>query len=98
MNNDINKVNLFLPIEKWSEILMTIDKKIELVCTRYGYGKVNISFVIHKGNIMEINYIDEVSVRGIRSNNVPTTTVNTPIVQVIATPKPTTQDTIDNSK
>jgi hypothetical protein len=59
------KVNLHLPLSFWSEILMTIDRKVQTICENYGYGKVGMSVIIHKGKVIDVVFDDEIRVRGL---------------------------------
>lgn len=62
-NQLLKKVEFSEPIEFWAEVLMTLDKKIEFIKTQYGYGRVNMSVIIQRGQVFEVVYTDEVRTR-----------------------------------
>ena len=59
------KVELFMPIEFWSEVLMTLDKKIQAVAQIYGFGKVSLTVSITNGGITEVSFDDNIRIRGL---------------------------------
>ena len=59
------KVNLYLPITFWSEILVHIDRKTEMLEKNYGYGKINVCLTVHDGKITDVIFTDEVRIRGL---------------------------------
>lgn len=70
------KPNLFLPLSFWSEIMVHLDKKVETVIKHYGYGKIGMQIKIHKSEIIEVAFSDDISVRGLvekARNNTQTT-------------------------
>lgn len=51
---------LFLPIEWWSKILGTLDKKIASMSAGSGYGSVKMEVVIRDGKIKDTIFTDEI--------------------------------------
>jgi len=68
---DIEKVKLYVPIEFWTNILMTLDKKVEVISQQYGYGKVNLQLTIQNGCITQTIFTDEVIVRSLPGQPTP---------------------------
>lgn len=66
--NPIEKVNLYVPIESWSEIITTLDKKVEFICEKYGHGKVTLAITIAYGKVVDTVYMDEIRMRGVIPN------------------------------
>lgn len=60
-----DKVKLYLPIEFWSEIMIHLDKKAEMLAQEYGYGRINLSLAIHEGKVKDVIFTDEIRIRGI---------------------------------
>ena len=59
------KVKLFLPITFWTEIVTTLDRKIETLCEVYGYGKISLGVTIKEGTVQSVSFNDDVTVRGL---------------------------------
>lgn len=59
------KVDLYLPLAFWSEILVTLDKKTQTLSTNYGFGEVNLSLIVHRGKVIEVLFNDKIRVRGL---------------------------------
>ena len=53
----------YLPMEFWSQIITTLDKKTRDVANVYGYGKISTTFTIYNGKIKDVVFNDEVRVR-----------------------------------
>ena len=64
MPPEIPKVELFMPLDFWSEILMTLDKKTQGVAKIYGFGKVTLVITINNGGISSINFGEDVRIQG----------------------------------
>jgi len=60
-----DKVDLFLPLNFWSEILITLDKKLQALSTGYGYGSVKITITVHDGEVKEVMFDDNIRIRGL---------------------------------
>jgi len=61
MNNE--KVELYLPLVFWSQLLMTLDRKTETIVKEFGYGKVHMTITVQKGKVIDVIYSDEIHVR-----------------------------------
>lgn len=59
------KVELFLPIAFWSEMLLTLDKKVQTLARIYRFGKVSLTIVVHDGEVKEVVFNDDIRVRGL---------------------------------
>ena len=59
------KVDLFLPITFWSEILVTLDKKVQTLSQNYGFGQINVTIVVHDAQVKEVKFNDEIRIRGL---------------------------------
>lgn len=66
-----DKVDLFLPLTFWSEILITLDKKLQALSQNYGYGSVKITIVVHDGEVKEVNFDDNIRIRGLVEKSKP---------------------------
>lgn len=58
------KVELFMPLAFWSQILMTLDKKTQTISEIYGFGKVSLTLSIKNGGIAAVNFIDDIRIEG----------------------------------
>ena len=58
------KVELFMPLDFWSEILMTLDKETQEVCRIYGFGKVSVTLTINNSGISAVNFGRDVKIQG----------------------------------
>lgn len=80
----IERAKLFLPIAFWSEIMVHLDKKIEVICKEYGFGEVEMEVKINKGRIMEVTFNDKIRVRnlvekaGVAASSLPPSDLITP--------------------
>ena len=59
------KVELYMPLEFWSEILITLDKKTQAIAQTYGFGKVSLTLSITNGGITEVSFDDQIKIRGL---------------------------------
>lgn len=59
------KVELYVPLEVWSDIMVRLDKRVELIAEKYGYGKVNLAITINQGRVTDIIFGDEGKVRAL---------------------------------
>jgi hypothetical protein len=59
------KDELYVSANFWLEILTHMDKKIRVLCEDYGYGKVGLTIKVHKEKIMEVEFDDNVRIRGL---------------------------------
>jgi len=57
------KVNLYGGIDYWSKILVTLDKKLQVICENYGFGELGLTIVIHNGKIMYSLFSDKIKVK-----------------------------------
>ena len=55
----------YLPVEFWSQIITTLDKKTRDISKVYGYGKISTTFTIYNGKIKDVVFNDEVRIRNI---------------------------------
>ena len=60
---EVPKVNLYGGIDYWSKILVTMDKKLEVICQNYGFGELGLTIVIHNGNIMYSIFSDKIKIK-----------------------------------
>lgn len=60
-----NSKKLFLPADFWSSVLATLDMKAQVIAEDYGYGKLNLTLIFHRGKVSEIYFTDEIRVKGI---------------------------------
>ncbi len=58
---------LFVPIEFWSEIMLNLDKRVEVVTNDFGFGEIGLIIKIHKEKVMEVEFSDKIRVRNIIS-------------------------------
>lgn len=63
-NTEEEKKKLFMDEEFWYPILEALDEKIKIVCTNFGYGQVQVTFVIRQNMVLDVMYADEIRVRG----------------------------------
>jgi len=56
---------VYLPIEFWSSVISALDSKIEALCDRGGYGEVKLTMKVHRGQVADIYFSDEIRARGI---------------------------------
>lgn len=61
----MEKTALFLPLSFWSKVILTLDRKVEMLCKQYGYGNVRLDLPIHKHHVLEAIFSDEIRVRGL---------------------------------
>jgi len=45
----------------WSEVLLRLDKKIQVMEENMGFGQVGIVFKFHRGKITKVVWVDEIS-------------------------------------
>lgn len=57
------KVNLYGGINYWSKILVTMDKKLQVICENYGYGELGLTIIIHNGKIVYSLFKDEIKIK-----------------------------------
>ena len=57
------KVNLYGGIDYWSKILVTMDKKLQVICENYGFGELGLTIVIHNGKIMYSLFSDKIKIK-----------------------------------
>lgn len=60
-----NSKKLFLPVDFWSSILATLDMKAQTISEGYGYGKLGLTLIFHRGKVSEVYFTDEIRVKGI---------------------------------
>jgi hypothetical protein len=60
-----DKVDLFLPITFWSEILMSLDRKTQVLSKEYGFGEVNMKLIVHNGTVVEVVFNDMIRMKGL---------------------------------
>ena len=60
---EMQKENLFKPIEFWSDIIKVLDGRVKTISTTYGFGEVALKLVIRGGNVKDVTFLEEVSVR-----------------------------------
>lgn len=56
------KTNFRYPIEFWSEIVMHLDKKAQIIADDYGWGKINLTLIIQGGKVTQVVFNDEIRV------------------------------------
>lgn len=61
---------MYVPIEYWSQVLMTLDKKVETIATAYGYGEVSVRITIQNGKVIYTIFQDEIRVKGLADSPV----------------------------
>ena len=55
----------YLPISFLSSIAASLDSKVQVLSETYGFGKVSVTLVIHRGKVSETYFNDEVRIRGL---------------------------------
>lgn len=58
-----NKVKLFGGIDYWSKVIITLDKKLEMISQNYGFGEIGLTIIIHNGKIMYSLFTDEIKIK-----------------------------------
>lgn len=53
------KIELYLPIAFWAELLATLDRKVQLLSRLEGFGEVTVSIIVHRGKVTEVMYLDK---------------------------------------
>jgi hypothetical protein len=56
-------VELFQPIEFWSDLIKILDGRVKQTAEVYGFGEVRLKLVIRGGMIRDVVFSEEVSVR-----------------------------------
>lgn len=56
-------VELFQPLEFWSDLIKILDGRIKQTAEVYGYGEVKLKLVVRGGKIRDVVFSEEVSVR-----------------------------------
>jgi len=62
------KVKLYGGIAYWSKILVTMDKKLQMICENYGFGELGLTIVIHNGKIMYSLFSDKIKIKETEDN------------------------------
>ena len=57
------EVNLFKPIDFWSDLIRILDGRVKQTAEVYGFGEVRLRLVIKGGVIKDVIFSEEVSVR-----------------------------------
>lgn len=63
------KVDLFLPVTFWSEILASLDKKTQTLCQEYGFGEVNLKLIVHNRTVVEVVFNDVIRMKGMSKSS-----------------------------
>lgn len=60
MNKD---VELFKNIEFWSDIIKVLDGRVKQIATTYGFGEVSVKLDIRHGEVLDVTFSEQVTVR-----------------------------------
>lgn len=61
----MSKSGYYLPISFLSSLATSLDSKVQALAETYGFGKVSVTLVIHRGKVSETYFNDEVRLRGL---------------------------------
>lgn len=56
------KADFKYPMSFWSEIVMHLDKKAQVISDDYGWGKINLTLIIQGGKVTQVVFNDEIRV------------------------------------
>jgi len=56
-----DKVRLNKSLSFWSDVLITLDKKLKTVEESYGFGEISVTFKIHRGRVNRVIWVDTIS-------------------------------------
>ena len=57
------KVKLYAGVGFWSKAIIILDKKLESLCTNYGYGEVSFKIVVHRGRPVYTLFNDQIQIK-----------------------------------
>lgn len=56
---------LFVSLTFWLEVIAYLDKRVEMLSNSSGHGQLQVTLKMFKGHITEVNFSEDVRVRGL---------------------------------
>jgi len=57
-----------MPLKFWSQVMVTLDKKISTLADNSGYGSVNLEVIVKRGDVQDVIFSDRVQIRQTKEN------------------------------